>query len=287
MSINMKRSRIFGLAAVALLSAAPVMAQKTMDDMQYLTINENVTTVITASEPVRFVDISTDKVAGDQPISNLVRLKPKEGMEIHHDGDVLAVVTIVTERYRSQYALIYTSRMDEAVTEKTITLDEREPYNNPAVSMSTEDMTRYARQIWASPARVRNVSTKRDRMVMRLNSIYSVGEYFFIDFSVDNRTNIRFDIDQLRVKLNDKKTARSTTVQTIELIPELVLDSTRSFRYGYRNVIVLKKMTFPNDKMLTIELSEQQISGRTISLSIEYEDVLNADSFNNVLLMEN
>ena len=283
----MKRLRIFGLAAVALLSAAPVMAQKTMDDMQYLTINENVTTVITASEPVRFVDISTDKVAGDQPISNLVRLKPKEGMEIHHDGDVLAVVTIVTERYRSQYALIYTSRMDEAVTEKTITLDEREPYNNPAISMSTEDMTRYARQIWASPARVRNVSTKRNRMVMRLNNIYSVGEYFFIDFSVDNRTNIRFDIDQLRVKLNDKKTARSTTVQTIELIPELVLDSTRSFRYGYRNVIVLKKMTFPNDKMLTIELSEQQISGRTISLSIEYEDVLNADSFNNVLLMEN
>ena len=287
MSIIMKRLRIFGLAAVALLSAAPVMAQKTMDDMQYLTINENVTTVITASEPVRFVDISTDKVAGDQPIRNIVRLKPKEGMEIHHDGDVLAVVTIITERYRSQYALIYTSRMDEAVTEKTITLDEREPYNNPAISMSTEDMTRYARQIWASPARVRNVSTKRDRMVMRLNSIYSVGEYFFIDFSVDNRTNIRFDIDQLRVKLNDKKTARSTTVQTIELIPELVLDSTRSFRYGYRNVIVLKKMTFPNDKMLTIELSEQQISGRTISLSIEYEDVLNADSFNNVLLMEN
>lgn len=283
----MKRLRIFGLAAVALLSAAPVMAQKTMDDMQYLTINENVTTVITASEPVRFVDISTDKVAGDQPISNLVRLKPKEGMEIHHDGDVLAVVTIITERYRSQYALIYTSRMDEAVTEKTITLDEREPYNNPAISMSTEDMTRYARQIWASPARVRNVSTKRDRMVMRLNSIYSVGEYFFIDFSVDNRTNIRFDIDQLRVKLNDKKTAKSTTVQTIELIPELVLDPTRSFRYGYRNVIVLKKMTFPNDKMLTIELSEQQISGRTISLSIEYEDVMNADSFNNVLLMEN
>lgn len=287
MSINMKRSSIFGLAALALLSAVPVMAQKTMDDMQYLTINENVTTVITASEPVRFVDISTDKVAGDQPICNLVRLKPKEGMEIHHDGDVLAVVTIVTERYRSQYALIYTSRMDEAVTEKTITLDEREPYNNPAISMSTEDMTRYARQIWASPARVRNVSTKRDRMVMRLNSIYSVGEYFFIDFSVDNRTNIRFDIDQLRVKLNDKKTARSTTVQTIELIPELVLDPTRSFCYGYRNVIVLKKMTFPNDKMLTIELSEQQISGRTISLSIEYEDVLNADSFNNVLLMEN
>ena len=277
---------MFGTAVFALLAAVPVMAQKTMDDMQYITVNENVTTVITASEPVRFVDISTDKVVGDQPINNTIRLKPKEGMEVHHDGDVLAVVTIVTERYRSQYALIYTSRMDEAVTDKSIALDERTAYNNPAVSMSTEEMTRYARQIWASPARFRNVATKRHRMTMRLNNIYSIGEYFFIDFSVDNRTNIRFDIDQLRVKLNDKKTSKATTVQTIELTPQLVLDPTQSFRYGYRNVIVLKKMTFPNDKILTIELSEKQISGRTISLSVEYEDVLSADSFHKSILNE-
>ena len=283
---KMKALRFLVAVVFCTMSVISIKAQTTMDDMQYLTINENVTTVITASEPVRFVDISTDKVAGDQPINNTVRLKPKEGMDVHHDGDVLAVVTIVTERYRTQYALIYTSRMDEAVTEKTISLDERVPYNNPAVSMSTEDMTRYARQIWASPARFRNVATKRHRMTMRLNNIYSVGEYFFIDFSVDNRTNIRFDIDQLRVKLNDKKTSKATTVQTIELKPELVLDPTQSFRYGYRNVIVLKKMTFPNDKILTIELSEKQISGRTINLSIEYEDVLSADSFNIAILME-
>ena len=281
--MNIKRT---SAAALALLLAMPGMAQMTMDDMQYLTVNENITTVVTASEPVRFVDISTGRVIGDQPINNTVRLKPKEGNDINRDGDILAVVTIVTERYRTQYALIYTSRMEEAVTEKTILVGERIPYNNPAVSMSTEDMTRYARQIWSSPARFRNVATKMHRMTMRLNNIYSVGEYCFIDFSVDNRTNIRFDIDQLRVKLNDKKTAKATSVQSIELTPELVLDHGTSFRYGYRNVIVLKKMTFPNDKVLSIELSEKQISGRNIFLNIDYEDVLNADSFNKVLLMQ-
>ena len=93
-------------------------AQKTMDCMQLLTVNENITTVITASEPVRFVDISTDKVVGDQPISNTIRLKPKEGVEVNRDGDILGVVTIVTERYRSQYGLVYTSRPEEAVTDK-------------------------------------------------------------------------------------------------------------------------------------------------------------------------
>ena len=273
-------------AFVCTLSVMTASAQRTTDEMQLLTVNENVTTVITASEPVRFVDISTDKVVGDQPINNTFRLKPKEGMETNKDGDILAVVTIVTERYRSQYALIYTSHLDEAVTDKAIALDERIPYNNPAVSMSTADMVKYAREIWNSPARYRNVSTRMHRMTMRLNNIYSVGEYFFLDFSVDNRTNIKFDIDQLRVKLQDKKTSKATTVQTIELTPELVLDPVKSFRYGYRNVIVIKKMTFPNDKILTIELSEKQISGRTIFLSVEYEDVLNADSFHKTILYE-
>ena len=282
----MKIFKKIGVLMMCAISAMPMMAQQTYEEMEQLTVNENVTTVITASEPVRFVDISTDKVVGDQPINNTIRLKPKEGMETNKDGDILAVVTIVTERYRSQYALIYTSHLDEAVTDKAIALDERIPYNNPAVSMSTADMVKYAREIWTSPARYRNVSTRMHRMTMRLNNIYSVGEYFFLDFSVDNRTNIKFDIDQLRVKLQDKKTSKATTVQTIELTPELVLDPVKSFRYGYRNVIVIKKMTFPNDKILTIELSEKQISGRTIFLSVEYEDVLNADSFHKTILYE-
>ena len=119
---------------------------------------------------------------------------------------------------------------------------------------------------------------------MRLNNIYVVGDYFFIDFSVENKTNLQFDIDELRVKLQDKKIEKSTNVQTIELRPALVLDRSTSFKKGYRNVVVLKKMTFPNDKVLTLELSEKQISGRTISLDLDYEDVLSADSFNSILL---
>ena len=113
-----------------------------------------------------------------------------------------------------------------------------------------------------------------------------VGEYFFIDFSVDNKTNLPFDIDELRVKLQDKKQQKATNVQTIELKPALVLDRSVRFKKGYRNIIVLKKMTFPNDKVLSIELSEKQISGRTISMNLDYEDVLAADAFDTLLLRE-
>ena len=282
----MKTIKRIGALAVCALAALPSLAQQTYQEMEQLTINENVTTVITASEPVRFVDISTDAVVGDQPINDTIRLKPKEGADVHADGDILAIVTIVTERYRTQYALIYTTRLQEAVTDKQIQPNEKIPYHNPSVSMSTEEMTKYARKIWNSPARIRNVSTRQHRMTMRLNNIYSVGEYFFLDFSIENRTNIRFDIDEIRVKLNDKKMSKATNAQMVELTPAMMLDQSGSFKYGYRNVIVLKKMTFPNDKVLTIEISEKQISGRTICLDIDYEDVLYADSFNSCLIRE-
>lgn len=269
---------------MGVLTVCGANAQTTYEEMELLTINEQVTTVITATEPIRFVDISTDKVVGDQPINNTIRLKPKEAG--HADGDVLAIVTIVTERYRVQYALIYTTRLQEAVTDKEVQMEEQQPFHNPAVSLSTEDMYRFARQIWTSPARYRDVSNRKHRMTMRLNNIYAVGEYFFIDFSVENRTDIRFDIDEIRVKLADKKVSKATNSQIIELKPEMMLEKTKSFLHGYRNVMVVRKMTFPNDKVLTIEMSEKQISGRTISVNIDYEDVLNADSFNHSLLTE-
>lgn len=274
------------IAALAwgLLTVCPAFAQQTYEEMEQITVNEQVTTVITASEPIRFVDISTEKVAGDQPINNTIWLKPKEGG--HEDGEVLAIVTIVTERYRTQYALLYTTRMKEAVSDKEIQLMERQAYRNPAVSLSSQEMYRYARLIWTSPAKFRNVSSKQHRMTMRLNNVYAVGDYLFIDYSIENRTNIRFDIDEVRIKLADKKVSKATNSQIIELKPEMTLEQNKSFLHGYRNVMVIKKLTFPNDKVLTIEMSEKQISGRTIILNIDYEDVLSADSFNNALLKE-
>ena len=81
----MKRN-LFGIMLLSGISILPkANAQTTYEEMEQLTVNEQITTVITASEPVRFVDISTDKVAGDQPIDNIIRLKPKESG--HEDGE--------------------------------------------------------------------------------------------------------------------------------------------------------------------------------------------------------
>lgn len=273
--INQGRRVAFLLLLV--MACLNVGAQKTFREMEQLTVNENVSTIITASEPIQLVDISTDSVVGDKPLDNVVRVKPKNGN--HKDGEVLGIITIITERYRVQYAMVYTSRIEEAVSDKEVELTERYAFHNPEVSMSTSDMVSYAMKVWNTPPKYRGTFTKSNKMIMRLNNIYVIGEYIFIDFSVNNKTHLPFDIDELRVKLDDKKQQKSTNVQSIELKPALVLDRSQRIWNAYRNVIVLKKMTFPNDKVLTIELSEKQISGRTISLNLDYEDVLAADGF--------
>ena len=207
---------------VAVVCALGIRAQKTFTDMEQLTVNEKVTTVITASEPIRLVDMSTDTIAGDKPLENVVRLKPKKGE--HKDGEMLGIVTIITERYRVQYALIYTSKPEEAVSDKEVELTERYAFHNPAVSMSTKDMVGYAMKVWQSPARYRNTYKKQLGLKMRLNNIYTVGDYFFIDFSVENTTNLPFDIDDIRVTLEDKKQEKATNVQVLELTPALILN---------------------------------------------------------------
>ena len=67
--------KMFTAIAVFAASINGVFAQQTYEEMERLTVNEQVTTVITATEPIRFVDISTDKIAGDQPINNTIRFK--------------------------------------------------------------------------------------------------------------------------------------------------------------------------------------------------------------------
>ena len=119
---NIKK-RAFTLFFMCLGVALGTFAQKGFNNMEQLTINEHVSTVITSSEPIRLVDISTDSIVGDKPLDNVIRLKPVTGN--HKDGEVLGIVTIITERYRVQYALLYTSRIEEAVTDKEVELIER------------------------------------------------------------------------------------------------------------------------------------------------------------------
>ena len=270
---------LFVLVAMATMTTGAVNAQsKQATDFGLGTIyvNENVTTHLVMPETIRLVDISTDTIVGNQVNDNIVRLKPKNEMG---DYDEAGIVTVIGERHIAQYRLVYRTCTTPAVTRFTVPYWDMQEYQNPDVSMSVGEMSRYAIRIYNTKRSVENIHTKKDKMKAWVNHICSAGDYFFIDFSLENKTKIPYDISEIRVKLEDKKQKKATNYQSIELTPEYMLNYNKHFKKRYRNVLVVKKLTFPEAKVLKIEVSENQISGRTIELNINYDDVLKADCF--------
>lgn len=244
-------------------------------------VNEEVTTHIIMPENIKMVDISTDKVVGNQCADNVVRIKPSGRMR---DYEIAGMLTIIGERHLAQYNVVYTSGPTKANSICRIQLEDMKPYKNPNVLMPESEMAAYAWAIYGSQPNYNNIHSSAYGIKAVVNNIYTVNDFYFIDFSLYNHTKIKYDIAEMRVKLTDKKETKATNSQTIELTPVYSLNHAKSFKKAYRNVIVLNKLTFPNEKLLRLEISENQISGRVIYIPIEYEDVLHADGFDKSLL---
>lgn len=253
----------------------PVILKQEQDDMEELKvmyINKDVSTHFIALEEISYVDISNNKIVGDIPVSNVLRLKPiEEGAN--------GIVTIVTESYFVQYMLVYTDELDKVYTRHNIQYSELRSLMDPEKVLTKADMYDYAGKMFVQKKRYYDVSTVSKRLKVTLNNIYTVDKYFFIDLSLKNRSNIQFDIDQIRFKVEDKRMTKATNLQSVEIKPIITYLDDNSFKKNYRNIFVFEKFTFPEDKVFSIEISEKQISGRTILLRISYADVLRADNF--------
>ena len=242
------------------------------EELKVIYVNKDVSTHFIAMEDIKYVDISVSNIVGDIPTGNALRVKPiEEGAS--------GVITIVTERYFVQYMLVYSDDLSKAYTRFNIPYADLRSYMNPETNLTKAEMYDYAHRMFISDNKFYDVSSKGNLLKIVLNNIYTLDKYFFIDISMFNKTNIRYDIDQIRFKIEDKKQTKATNYQSIEILPLMQVNNNLVFKKNYRNIFVFEKFTFPNEKVLTIEVAEKQISGRTIILRIDYADVLHADSF--------
>ncbi len=251
-------------------------------------VNSEVTTHIVMPENIKMVDLSTAKIIGNQCADNIVRIKPFIEADTipsgYREGELMGTLTLIGERHLAQYDVVYTAAPSRAASIYRVPYADMDSYINPEVSMPQSEMARYAWAVYGSDRKYNQIVSKANGMKAIVNNIYSIGDYFFIDYTLQNRTKIAYDIAEVRVKLTDKKEVKATNSQTIELSPAYSLNLARKFKKNYRNVLVLPKLTFPDEKVLRIEISENQISGRVITLTIEYDDILNADGFDSGIL---
>ena len=238
--------------------------------MPILHLPQNLTLQFLSPQPIQYVDISSKSIEGDLPLKNLLRLKIKENCTFSD-----AIVTIAGEDFIAQYRIQSGGTSTPALIE--IQPGDTRPLDISGAGLTQPELKKLANNLFSN-CHTRTVeTTKAYGLKAILNHVYTAGDYIFLDITYKNKTNLSYHIDDLRFKIDDKKVTKATNIQSLEIKPELTLFNNQSFDKYYRNIFVFKKMSFPGNKVLNIELSEKQISGRVITLPVSYENVLEAD----------
>lgn len=275
----MKRSIVFLMAilwaAQGLYAQNP--AQTYRKDLPDIAISRDISLHFISPEPIQYVDISTHAIAGDLPLKNVLRLKLMPDSAAQFEG--AGIVTIVGESFIAQYNLRYTEGQSFAMPSKINILPEHtRPLDVPGISLTSREMQDFAMRILQEPSGSTLRKAKAFGLQAKLNHVYTAGDHIFLDITYYNQSNLPYLVDEQRFKIEDKKITKATNVQSVEIKPVWQLYPNSAFKKQYRNIYVLKKATFPGNKVLNIELTEKQISGRVLTLQMKYKDILNADS---------
>ncbi|GAA3989472.1 DUF4138 domain-containing protein [Mucilaginibacter dorajii] len=261
------------LLFIALLLMAPAIYAQ--DQLPVIYLPENLTIHFISPEAIQYVDISTKELIGDLPLKNVLRLKLRDSLK----SFVGSVITIAGEKFIAQYRLL--PGYPGVPSEIEITPAAMRPLDISGIGLSQNQLRSLALSLVAKSPGKRVEKVKAFGIQGQLNHVYTVGDYIFLDISYHNKTNLKYDIADFRFKVDDKKVTKAANNQSVEIKPEFVLFSPPTFSRNYRNVFVFKKMSFPGNKVLRAELSEKQLSGRIVTLSISYQDILDADMLPN------
>lgn len=233
-------------------------------------------THLISPEPINYVDISSPDVEGDLPDKKICRIKPLPGKL--KEGESFTI-TIVTNSFITVYKMICSDKTFATPETYVITI-------NPVTAipikqenyLREEDYQRLAMQALGKKRNIYNLFQSAYALDFWVNNIFIVGDFILLDLGIKNKSNLQFDIDETRFKIKDKKILSATVSQDIELEPLFSFyDNNKTVRNKWRNFYVFKKFTYPTDKVFSIEFTEKQISGRKISLEINYNQILQAD----------
>jgi conjugative transposon TraN protein len=122
--------------------------------------------------------------------------------------------------------------------------------------------------------RIRDLNGKAS---LSLSGIYINQDIIFYRLQIDNRSNLSYDIENLRFFVRDKRQAKRTAVQQREVIPVYVHQDTSTVGANTFHVFVfaLDKFTIPDQKQLTIQLMEKN-GGRHMELHVQNKAIVRA-----------
>lgn len=273
------------------LTAQTATKEQTSSDLPELPMTIGINLHIISPEPIQYVDLSTEKLTGDLPASTIGRIKIADDPVQENDntqspasffiGENIGIITVVGQSFMAQYKAVYRNSKDRnTVTNIHIQPEDMQPIEFDKMTFSNSELRKFARNIIQNTSDKKPVREQKNvKLNMQLNNVYVISDYIFLDMTFKNNSNLSYEMEALKFSIEDKKIHKATNNQSIEMTPIFRLNHQKHFRKNFRNIYVFKKFTYPNSKVLMIRLIEEQLSGRTIEMKVNYSDILKADTF--------
>lgn len=274
------------------LTAQTATKEQIISGLPEIEITEGINLHIISPEPIQYVDLSTLKLTGDLPTVNIARIKITDSPESNEtekikkqatftSGQNIGVITVVGQSFIAQYKAVYRNSENlNTVTNIHIQPENMQPIELDKMVFSNLELRKFAMNIIQKSSEKNPIREEKNlKLNIQLNNVYVMSDYIFLDMTFKNNSNLSYDIEDLKFSIEDKKIYKATNNQSIELTPIFQLNSQKHFRKNFRNIYVFKKFTFPNSKVMMIRLIEEQLSGRTIEMKVNYSDILKADTF--------
>lgn len=280
------------LFAANLLTAQTATKEQIISELPEIEITEGINLHIISPEPIQYVDLSTEKLTGDLPTANLARIKmtdnPDSGekgkIKMHtalSSGTQIGIITVVAQSFIAQYKVVYRNQDNlNTITNIHIQPEAMQPIECDKMVFSNLELRKFAMEIIQKKSEKNPIREEKNlKLSFQLNNVYVISDYIFLDMTIKNNSNLSYDIEDLKFSLEDKKIYKATNNQSVDLAPILQLNPQKHFRKNFRNIYVFKKFTYPNSKVMMIRLIEEQLSGRTIEMKVNYSEILKADTF--------
>lgn len=274
------------------INAQTATKEQIISDLPEIEITEGINLHIISPEPIQYVDLSTEQLTGDLPTANIARIKiadnqnsdekEKKGKSnvFFNGGDKIGIITVVGQSFIAQYKAVYkNSESFNTVTNIHIQPEAMQPIEFDKMVFSNLELRKFAMDIIQKKSENNPIRLEKDfNLSFQLNNVYVISDYIFLDMTFKNKSNLSYDIEALKFSIEDKKIHKTTNNQSIEMTPLFQLNPQKQFKKNFRNIYVFKKFTYPNSKVMIIRLIEEQLSGRTIKMKVNYSDILKADT---------
>ena len=114
-------------------------------------------------------------------------------------------------------------------------------------------------------------------MQLDVKGIYIQDGVLYFQFYFQNSSALNYDVQLLRFFIKDRKRAKRTASQEVEIEPLYIsgnIDRIRG-RSEQTITVAVPKITVPDKKYLSVELMEKD-GGRHLSLKVSNKDILRA-----------